>query len=248
MTKIPTIMEMLKAGVHFGHRKTKKHPKMDPYIFGFRNSVNVIDLEKTSKKLEEALEFLKKIVSEGGVVLFVGTKVPARTIIKEEAEKCGMPYVINRWFGGTLTNFDVILKRISYLKELEAKKKSGELKKYTKKEQMDFDIEMKKLNEKFGGIREMRAFPQVLFVLDTYEDNLAVREAKRKNIPVVALVDTNSDPAQIDYPIPSNDDAISALKLMVGAVGEAIREAKEAGQKEGVKSKSQKSKTKSQNK
>lgn len=239
-------MEMLKAGVHFGHRKTKKHPKMDPYIFGFRNSVNVIDLEKTSKKLEEALEFLKKIVSEGGVALFVGTKVPARAIIKEEAEKCGMPYVIDRWFGGTLTNFEIILKRIDYLKDLEAKKRSGELKKYTKKEQMDFDLEMKKLNEKFGGIKEMKTLPQVLFVLDTREDNLAVREAKRKNIPVVALTDTNSDPTSVDYPIPSNDDAISALKLMVGIIGEAIREAKTESQKEGVKDKPKKSKVKKQ--
>lgn len=224
-------MEMLKAGVHFGHRKAKKHPEMDPYIFGLRNTVNVINLEKTSQKLEEALNFLKKVVSENGVVLFVGTKVPARRIIKKTAEKCGMPYVINRWLGGTLTNFRIISKRVGHLKELERKKKLGEFKKYTKKEQLDFSLEIKKLNARLGGIKEMKNLPDVLFVLDIQKNDLVVKEAKIKNIPVVALVDTNTDPTKIDYPIPANDDAVSAIKLMVEVVGEAVLEGKKKAEK-----------------
>jgi len=216
--KVPSPEEMLKAGVHFGHRTSKWHPKMKPYIFTVRNNVHIIDLEKTAEKLEEALGFLQEIKQKKGVVLFVGTRVNAKKITEEAAQECKMPYVNQRWLGGTLTNFKIISKRLEYFRDLEKKKKTGELKKYTKKEQHEFEIELRKLNERFGGIKEMTKYPDALFVLDIQEDGLAVKEAKMKGIPVVALCDTNTDPSSVDYPIPSNDDASSALKLMVGAV------------------------------
>jgi len=222
--KVPSPEEMLKAGVHFGHRTSKWHPKMKPYIFTVRNNVHIIDLEKTAEKLEEALGFLQEIKQKKGVVLFVGTRVNAKKITEEAAQECKMPYVNQRWLGGTLTNFKIISKRLEYFRDLEKKKKTGELKKYTKKEQHEFEIELRKLNERFGGIKEMTKYPDALFVLDIQEDGLAVKEAKMKGIPVVALCDTNTDPSSVDYPIPSNDDASSALKLMVGAVVKVLKQ------------------------
>ena len=216
--EMPLPEEMLKAGVHFGHRASKWNPKMESYIFMTRNNVHIIDLEKTNEKLEEALRFLQKIKEEKGIVLFVGTKISAKKIIEEAAKECGMPYVNERWLGGTLTNFSVLAKRLEYLKELEKKKETGELEKYTKKERHEIDIELRKLNQKFGGIKEMTKLPDALFISDIREDSLAAKEAKRKDIPTVGLCDTNTDPSTVDYPIPANDDASSSLRLMVGAV------------------------------
>jgi len=220
---IPSLEEMLKAGVHFGHRSSKWNAKMKEYIHTTRNKVHIIDLEKTEKKLKDALEFINEIKEKKGIIIFVGTKVAAKDITKQIAEEVGMPYVIERWIGGTLTNFKVISKRLEHIRDLESKEKEGELKKYTKKEQHEFNVEIQKLNRYFGGIKEITKLPDALFVIDASKEKLAIKEAKMKNIPVVGLCDTNSDPTTVDYPIPVNDDAISSLKLILGAVVKVLK-------------------------
>jgi len=220
---IPSLEEMLKAGVHFGHLSSKWNAKMKEYIHTTRNKVHIIDLEKTEKKLKNALEFINEIKEKKGIIVFVGTKVAAKDITKQTAEEVGMPYVIERWIGGTLTNFKVISKRLKHIQDLESKEKEGELKKYTKKEQQEFNIEIQKLNRHFGGIKEMTKLPDALFIIDTSKEKLAIKEAKMKNIPVIGLCDTNSDPTTVDYPIPVNDDAISSLKLILGAVVKVLK-------------------------
>lgn len=216
------IKEMIKSGVHFGHSKSRKDPRMDSFIEGLRNNVSIIDLKKTVDKLEKALEFVKQIVKQKGAVLFVGIQPQAKEITKKTAEKCNMPYMVERWLGGTLTNFKTIRKRIDHLISLEKKKKSGELEKYTKKEQMLFNEEIDKLNQDLGGIKGLEKLPDAIFVLSVRHNLGAVKEARRKNIPIVGLVDTDSNPALADYPIPSNDDALSALKFMLNQIEEAI--------------------------
>ena len=220
---IPSLEEMLKAGVHFGHRSSKWNAKMKEYIHTTRNKVHIIDLEKTEKKLKNALEFINEIKEKKGMIIFVGTKVAAKDITKQTAEEVKMPYVIERWIGGTLTNFKVISKRLEHIRDLESKEKEGELKKYTKKEQHEFNVEIQKLNRYFGGIKEITKLPDALFVIDASKEKLAIKEAKMKNIPVVGLCDTNSDPTTVDYPIPVNDDAISSLKLILGAVVKVLK-------------------------
>ena len=220
---IPSLEEMLKAGVHFGHRSSKWNAKMKEYIHTTRNKVHIIDLEKTEKKLKDALEFINEIKEKKGIIIFVGTKVAAKDITKQTAEEVKMPYVIERWIGGTLTNFKVISKRLEHIRDLESKEKEGELKKYTKKEQHEFNVEIQKLNRYFGGIKEITKLPDALFVIDASKEKLAIKEAKMKNIPVVGLCDTNSDPTTVDYPIPVNDDAISSLKLILGAVVKVLK-------------------------
>lgn len=225
--ELPTPEEMLKAGVHFGHQTTKWNPKMEPYIFTVKNNVHIIDLEKTVPKLKEALDFLREIVTQEGIVLFVGTSPAAKKVTKDAALKCQMPYISERWIGGTLTNFKVISKRLEYFRDLENKKESGELKKYTKKEQHEFDKELTKLEKRFGGIKKMTKIPEALFIFDAKENSLAIKEAKRTGVKIVALCDTNVDPKDIDYPIPSNDDAISSLELLAGYIVKAINKDKE---------------------
>ncbi|MFH1461125.1 MAG: 30S ribosomal protein S2 [Patescibacteria group bacterium] len=220
---IPSLEEMLKAGVHFGHRTSKWNARMKPYIFTSRNNVHVIDLEKTHQKLKEALTFLQAIKEKKGIVVFVGTKVSAKEITRQSAGQAKMPYVIERWIGGTLTNFPVISKRLEYIRDLEKKQSAGELEKYTKKEQHEFKVELQKLNRQFGGIKEIIKIPDALLVIDTGREKLAVKEAKMKGVPVVGLCDTNADPTIIDYPIPTNDDAISSLKLILGAMVEVLK-------------------------
>ena len=213
---IPSLDEMLKAGVHFGHRASKWNAKMKEYIHTTRNKVHIIDLEKTEEKLKKALEFINEIKEKKGMIIFVGTKIAAKDIVKETAEEVKMPYVIERWIGGTLTNFNVISKRLEHIRDLESKKEEGALKKYTKKEQHEFDTEIQKLNRHFGGIKKITKLPDALFVVDANKEKAAVKEAKMKNIPVVGLCDTNSDPTTVDDPVPVNDDAISSLKLILG--------------------------------
>jgi len=220
---IPSLEEMLKKGVHFGHRTSKWNPRMEPYIFGARNNVHIIDLEKTQEKLKEALEFLKKIKEKKGIVLFVGTRVAAKEITQKTAEECGMPYVTERWLGGTLTNFTAISKRLEYFRELERKKESGELSKYTKKEQHEFEIELQKLERRFGGIKNLNRLPDALFIVGVAKEKLPAKEAKMTRIPSVGLCDSNADPSAVDYPIPANDDAISSLKLILGTVVKALK-------------------------
>lgn len=220
---VPSLEEMLKAGVHFGHRTSKWNAKMEPYIFTTRNNVHILDLEKTGEKLKKALEFLYQVKQKKGIVILVGTKIAARDITQEMAQEIKMPYVNERWIGGTLTNFNVISKRLEHIRDLEKKQKDGELKKYTKKEQHDFNIEIQKLNRQFGGIKEITKIPEALLVIDVHKEKLAVKEAGMKNIPIVGLCDTNADPTLVDYPIPVNDDAISSLKLILGAITKVLK-------------------------
>ncbi len=221
--EIPSLEEMLKAGVHFGHKTSKWNSQMKSYIFTSRNNVHIIDLEQTQQKLKEALQFIQSIKEKKGKIVFVGTKVAAKDIAQQTAKDSKMFYVTERWIGGTLTNFQTISDRLSHFRDLEKKKKSGELEKYTKKEQQEFGIELDKLERRFGGIKEMTELPAALFVVDVHDNVLAVKEAKAKGIPVVGLCDTNADPTSIDYSIPANDDAISSLQLIFSAINKALK-------------------------
>jgi small subunit ribosomal protein S2 len=214
--------EMAKAGLHFGHRVSAVHPKMMPYIFGVRNTVHIIDLEKTKEKLKEALEFIQKLISENKVLLVVGTKVQVRNLVLDLARECNLPYITERWLGGTFTNFEVIRKRIDYYKDLKKKKTEGELEKYTKKERAKIDLELRELEKKFGGIKNLERLPDAIFVLDMKKDALAVKEARKKGVTVIGISDTNIDPTLVDYPIPANDDAISSVKYILEKVKEVI--------------------------
>ena len=218
--------EMIKAGVHLGHRVSKLHPKMEDYILGIRNTIHIIDLEKTVVQFEKALEFIEELAKKGETLLLVGTKVPLRGLIKEIADDCDLPYVTDRWLGGTFTNFKVISERIKYFKELERKKKEGELEKYTKKERAQFDKELNKLKVKFGGIKNLEKVPEAVFVCDIKKDILAVKEAKAKGVKIIAIADTNVDPTLVDYPIPANDDAISSVRYILEKVKEVIKKSK----------------------
>jgi len=219
-----SIEEMRKVGVNFGHRISKCHPKMKPYVVGVKGSdhINMIDLEKTKEHFIKTLDFLSGFIKEGKTIIFVGTKVPARKLVKEIAKECKMPYVVSRWLGGTLTNFSIMQKRIKYFKELEEKKKSGELDKYTKKEQLEFDRELERLEQKFGGIKDLEKLPDALFVIDMKKDELAVREAKQKGVIVIGLADTEIDPSQADYFIPANDDAISSVSYILDKIKKVV--------------------------
>jgi len=224
--KLPSPQEMVEAGVHFGHKTSRWHPKMEQYIFSSRNSIHIFDLEKTAKKLEEAITFLSRVVSHGGLVVFVGTKPISRSLIKAAAQELGMPFVSERWIGGTLTNFKTINKRIQYLTDLEEQQKTGQWEKFTKKEQLVLKRKMEKLQFRFEGIRKLNKLPEALFAIDVKADNLAIREGKKIKIPVVAICDTNMDPKLIDYVIPANDDASSSLKIIVDAIVDNLKKAK----------------------
>lgn len=219
-----TTQQMLEAGVHFGHRTSSWHPNMKPYIFCVREGVHIIDLEKTQEKLIQALKFVAGITKEGGTILFVGTKRQAKDIVKKAAESCGMPYITERWLGGTFTNFKTIHKLIQKLHDLEEKEKAGELKKYTKKEQLLKYEEIEKLNREVGGIKQQDKLPEAVFIVDIVQENLALKEARKVGVPVVALCDTNADPKLVDWPVPSNDDAVKVIEMMCDAVAETIKE------------------------
>lgn len=220
------IKEMLKVGLHFGHRASKTHPKMHPFIFGMRNTVHIIDLEKTKVEFEKALEFIESLIVQGKTLLFIGTKIQWRDQVQKTAKDLELPYITERWAGGTFTNFGVIKKRIDYLKELEAKKKSGELEKYPPKERADFKKKLRELELKFGGIKNMEKLPDVIFVWDMKKDALAIKEARKVGVKVIGVADTNVDPTLADYPIPANDDAISSIKYILEKVKEVILKAK----------------------
>lgn len=217
---------LLEAGVHFGHRTRRWNPKMRPYIFTERNGIHIIDLQQTMGKLEEAYNFVRDLVGQGGMVLFVGTKRQAQETVQAEALRCGMPYVTQRWLGGTLTNFRTIRSRIDYMLKLEERQASGDLDKLIKKEALLLTREMTKLQARVGGLREMRRLPKAVFVVDTHHEANAISEATTLQIPIVAMCDTNSNPDPIAYPIPSNDDAIRAIKLLAGKLADAVIEGK----------------------
>jgi len=217
---------LLESGVHFGHRTNKWNPKMRPYIFTERNGIHIIDLQQTVKLLEEAAEKVTDVVAKGGTVLFVGTKRQAQETIQEEAERCGMPYVNQRWLGGTLTNWVTIQERIVELARLEKMFETGEVQGLTKKERLLLERDINRLDTRLSGLRTMKTLPNLLFVVDIERDDTAVKEAVSKEIPVLAMVDTNCDPRYVDYVIPSNDDAIRAIKLLVGRIADAVLEGK----------------------
>ncbi|RJR17373.1 MAG: 30S ribosomal protein S2 [Desulfobacteraceae bacterium] len=219
-----SMKELLEAGVHFGHQTRRWNPKMKPYIFGARNGIHIIDLQKTVRLFKTAYEFVVKTVSEGYSVLFIGTKKQAHESIVEESERCGMFFVVNRWLGGTLTNFQTIKKSIARLKELEAMKRDGTIERYTKKEILKMEKEIVKLERNLGGIKNMDELPGAIFVVDPKRERIAVKEGKRMGIPVIAIADTNCDPDEIDLVIPGNDDAIRAIRLICSKMADACTE------------------------
>ena len=223
MPNVPDLLTMLKAGVHFGHQQGRRHPKMKPYIFTAKSGFHIINLELTQEKLAEALAFVRKLVANGGTVLFLGTKKQAQPIIAKYAKDCQMPYVIERWLGGTFTNFPEISRVVKKFTELKRKKATGQLDKYTKKEKLEFDKEIEKLEKMVGGIETLAKVPDALFVCDVKKEKTAVEEAIRKNIPIVAICDTNVNPDKINYCIPANDDAIKSIDLITGLVAQAVK-------------------------
>jgi len=223
-----TMKQLLEAGSHFGHQTKRWNPKMKKYIFGARNGIYIIDLQKTLKKFKEVTKFITDIVTQGEYILFVGTKKQAQGMIAEEAKRCGMFFMNQRWLGGTLTNFDTIKKSIKRLRELEAMKESGGFNSITKKEGIMIDKEIKKLDKYLGGIKDMDKLPKAIFVIDTRKERIAINEAEKMGIKSIAVVDTNCDPDGVDFVVPANDDAIRSIRLMASKVADIIIEAKEA--------------------
>ncbi len=230
MAAIITMKQLLEAGVHFGHQTSKWHPKMKPYIYGARNGIHIIDLQKTVVLFKEAYEFIADTVAHGKKVLFVGTKRQAQEAIKQEAQRSEMYYVTNRWLGGLLTNFQTVVKSIERMKTLEAMRDDGSFENFKKKEVLGFEREIEKLNFVFEGIRDMEELPGVIFIVDPKKEKIALAEGRKLDIPIVALVDTNSEPDGIDYLIPGNDDAIRAIKLFSSKVADACLEGQQRRQ------------------
>ncbi len=227
---VVSMKQLLEAGVHFGHQTRRWNPKMAPYIFTERNGIYIIDLQKTVKKLEDAYMFVRDIAAEGNDILFVGTKKQAQDSVKEEAVRCGMPFVNARWLGGMLTNFNTIQKRIKRLAQLKTMEADGTFDMLPKKEVIKLNLEIEKLEKFMGGITEMKKQPAAMFIVDPRKERIAVAEAHRLGIPIIAIVDTNCDPDEIDYVIPGNDDAIRAVKLIVGAMADAVIEGRQGEQ------------------
>ena len=219
-----SMKQLLEAGVHFGHRTRRWHPKMRSFIFTERNGIHIIDLQQTMRQVNNSYQILRDTVREGGLVLFVGTKKQAQETIRSEAERCGMPFITTRWLGGTLTNFRTIRQRVEYMQDLEHRDARGELERLPKKEALLLRQELVRLNNRIGGLRTMTHLPDLLFIVDVMREELAVTEANKLHIPIVAMVDTNCDPDPIDHPIPSNDDAIRAIKLMASKMADAVIE------------------------
>ncbi len=224
---VVAMKQLLEAGVHFGHQTRRWDPRMAPYIFTERNGIYIIDLQKTAKKIDEAYAVLKGIIDEGKTVIFVGTKKQAQECVKEEAERCGMYYVNQRWLGGMLTNFGTIKNRVEKMKKIEAMEQDGTFDLLPKKEVIGLKKELEKLQKNLGGIREMNEVPGAMFVVDPKKERIAILEARKLGIPVIGLVDTNCNPEDVDYVIPGNDDAIRAIKLIVEAMANAVIESKQ---------------------
>ena len=219
-----TMKELLEAGVHFGHQTKRWNPKMQKYIFGERNGIYIIDLQKTLKKFREAYAFMRDLAAGGGTVLFVGTKKQAQEAVLEEATRCGVFYVNHRWLGGTLTNFATIRKSIARLKKLDEMKETGDYERLPKKEVLGLEREREKLEKTLAGIKNMERLPSAIFIIDPKKETIAVEEAKRLAVPIVAIVDTNCDPTGIDFPVPGNDDAIRAVRLITARMADALNE------------------------
>lgn len=235
MAKV-SLKALLEAGAHFGHQAARWNPKMKPYLYTARDKIHIFDLAKTKEGLEKAAAFVKTTAAKGEKIVFVGTKRQAKAIVKEEAKKANMPWVSERWLGGTITNWEQIKKNINKLIEMREKRKEGEYKKYTKKEQILIGREIARLERFFGGLVGLKDLPAAIFVVDIKKEETAIREANRKGIPVVAIVDSNSNPDLVDYVIPANDDAVGSIKLIVGAIAEAAKKGREAFEKKAKKS------------
>lgn len=231
MVQIPSITELMKAGVHFGHQSSKWHPKMANFIFGVKNGVHIIDLEKTQKQLEVVQKYMDDIVSKNGKILFVGTKNQVQETMKQQAERCGMPFLTERWVGGFLTNFSIVIKQTKKLKNLVQKRDSGELQKYTKKEQLGFEKEIQKLDSVIGGVKDVEKLPEALFIWDIKKEKTAVKEAMVKKIPIIAICDTNCNPKGITHVIPCNDDGTKAILLITAFIADCIIESKKKAPK-----------------
>lgn len=226
MASVISMKALLESGVHFGHRTNKWHPGMRPFIFTERNGIHILDLQQTVRAINSAYNIVRDTVAAGGTILFVGTKRQAQETIKEESMRCGMPYVTERWLGGTLTNWTTISQRIGELERLEKLHETGEINSYTKKEALMIDREINRLMIRLSGVRNMKKIPDLLFIIDVNREETAVHEANLKGVPIIAMVDTNCDPRNIDHVIPSNDDAIRAIKLMVSKIADAVIEGK----------------------
>ncbi|MDK2813378.1 MAG: small subunit ribosomal protein [Clostridiales bacterium] len=224
---VVSMKQLLEAGVHFGHQTRRWNPKMKKYIFTERNGIYIIDLQKTVKMLDSTYNFVRDLAAEGGTVLFVGTKKQAQDSIREEAERCGMYYVNARWLGGTLTNFRTIRKRIDRMEQLKKMREDGTFDLLPKKEVVKHELEIEKLEKFLGGVKDMNKLPKAMFIVDPHKERIAVSEAKKLNIPIIAIVDTNCDPDEIDHIIPGNDDAIRAVRLISGAMADAVLEGRQ---------------------
>jgi len=224
--KTPTLLEMLKSGVHFGHRTSKWHPNMAPFIFTTKQNVHIINLEKTEEKLAEAVALVQDMAAHGKTILFIGTKRQAAPLIQKYAKACGMPFVTKRWLGGMLTNFKHIGGVARTLTSLKTKRETGELKKYTKKEQLEFDREIERLEGIVGGIEQLFKMPDAVFIVDLKEEKTALREAQQMHVPIIAMCDTNVDPRSVEYPIPANDDAVKSVELIVSTIADAVMDGK----------------------
>ena len=229
---VVSMKQLLEAGVHFGHQTRRWNPKMARYIFTERNGIYIIDLQKTVKKLDEAYNFVRDVAAEGGDILFVGTKKQAQESIRDEATRCGMHYVNARWLGGMLTNFRTIRKRIDRLEQLRTMSEDGTFDLLPKKEVVKLQLEIEKLEKFLGGVKNMTSLPKAMFIVDPHKERIAVSEARKLHIPIVAIVDTNCNPDEIDYVIPGNDDAIRAVRLIAGAMADAALEGKQGEQTE----------------
>ena len=227
---VVSMKQLLEAGVHFGHQTRRWNPKMARYIFTERNGIYIIDLQKTVKKLDDAYNFVRDVAAEGGDILFVGTKKQAQESIRDEANRCGMHYVNARWLGGMLTNFRTIRKRIDRLEQLRKMSEDGTFDLLPKKEVVKLELEIEKLEKFLGGVKNMKGLPKAMFIVDPHKERIAGSEARQLHIPIVAIVDTNCDPDEIDYVIPGNDDAIRAVKLIAGTMADAVLEGKQGNQ------------------
>src|SRR5579883_2135152 len=224
LANVISMKQLLEAGVHFGHQTRRWNPKMQPFIFMDRNGIHIIDLQQTVTRLNDAYKFVEQLAAEGGTILFVGTKKQAQEAVAEEAKRCGMFYVNQRWLGGMLTNFQTIQARIRYLRDLETRREHGDFERLPKKEAQHLIDDINRLERTLGGIKEMRKLPNAVFIVDTRKERTAVLEARRLEIPVIALADTNCDPDEMDYPIPANDDAIRAVRLLCAKITDAVLE------------------------
>ncbi len=231
MTKLPTLLEMLQAGVHFGHQKGRWHPKMQEYIFGVRNNVHIIDLEKTLEELTRTLEYVKNLASEGKIILFVATKRQSRDLVKAAALACGMPFLVERWIGGMLTNFGEVKKRLRKYNTMMEEIRSGEIEKYPKREQIKMKKEVEKMERYLAGIRDLDKMPDALYVADMRTEKTALIEAEKTNVTIVGVCDTNVNPADADYIIPANDDAVNSIRLMADLIATAVNEGKALAEK-----------------